>query len=278
VHHDRRGEGTPIVLIHGLGGRRQVWRPIIDILAAHHEVITLDLPGFGETPPDTSPGSEPRAADRDPDSASNPGSVPYLADRVASFLAEQRIDRPAIGGSSLGGAIALELGRRGIARAVTAFAPVGFFGSAGALWCRTAITGARMTARLLRPALPALMAAPVGRKVLCGLFYARPGSLIAAECVADAYGLIDAMGFGPARRAIGTWRVPAVPTEPTSVNPGIPVTVAWGTRDRILPYHPQAARARSRLPHARHVRLSGCGHLPFGDDPETCARLILETA
>ena len=63
-------------------------------------------------------------------------------------------------------------------------------------------------------------------------------------------------------------------TEPM---PDVPVTIAWGDRDLVLPYR-QAARARRVLPHARHVRLAGCGHLPFADDPETCARLLLEAA
>jgi pimeloyl-ACP methyl ester carboxylesterase len=54
----------------------------------------------------------------------------------------------------------------------------------------------------------------------------------------------------------------------------IPVTVAWGTRDLVLPYRRQARRARAALPTARHVLLPGCGHLPFSDDPRRCAELL----
>ena len=68
MHHHRQGSGSPIVLVHGIGSRWQVWRPILDRLAEHHDVIALDLPGFGGTPDDGAPGS-----------------VPHLADRVAAF-------------------------------------------------------------------------------------------------------------------------------------------------------------------------------------------------
>jgi pimeloyl-ACP methyl ester carboxylesterase len=67
--------------------------------------------------------------------------------------------------------------------------------------------------------------------------------------------------------------------------PTVPVTVAWGRRDRIL-WPRQARRAAMLLPDAHHVLLPGCGHIPMGDDPErvadliitTCARSTLDTA
>ena len=46
----------------------------------------------------------------------------------------------------------------------------------------------------------------------------------------------------------------------------MPVTIAWGERDRLLPYRLQAPRARAMLPWATHVTL-GAGHVPFYDDP-----------
>ena len=55
---------------------------------------------------------------------------------------------------------------------------------------------------------------------------------------------------------------------------GVPVTIAWGTRDALL-IPRQATRARRLLPNARHVALQGCGHVPFHDDPETVAAVLL---
>ena len=46
--YERRGAGDPIVLVHGLGSRWEVWEPILDRLAEQHDVIAVDLPGFGQ--------------------------------------------------------------------------------------------------------------------------------------------------------------------------------------------------------------------------------------
>ena len=51
------------------------------------------------------------------------------------------------------------------------------------------------------------------------------------------------------------------------------MTIAWGRRDRLLPYRLQAPRARAVLPWATHVTL-GAGHVPFYDDPAACAEAI----
>jgi cis-3-alkyl-4-acyloxetan-2-one decarboxylase len=40
----------PLLLVHGLGGRWQHWRPVIDGLCARRRIVALDLPGFGRTP------------------------------------------------------------------------------------------------------------------------------------------------------------------------------------------------------------------------------------
>ncbi|KIF06462.1 alpha/beta hydrolase, partial [Streptomyces sp. RSD-27] len=59
--------------------------------------------------------------------------------------------------------------------------------------------------------------------------------------------------------------------------PGLPVTIAWGSRDRLLPPR-QGVRAKRTLPGARLVRLRGCGHVPMNDDPALVARVVRRTA
>lgn len=48
---DYGGEGSPIVLVHGLGGNLINWVSLAPGLTAHGRVIAMDLPGFGRTPP-----------------------------------------------------------------------------------------------------------------------------------------------------------------------------------------------------------------------------------
>ena len=51
AYSDHGGSGTPVVLIHGLGGSRFNWMEVVAPLAARHRVYSLDLIGFGDTPP-----------------------------------------------------------------------------------------------------------------------------------------------------------------------------------------------------------------------------------
>lgn len=44
---DTGGNGAPLVLVHGLGSNLSLWRDHIELLAAEHRVLALDLPGFG---------------------------------------------------------------------------------------------------------------------------------------------------------------------------------------------------------------------------------------
>ncbi|MEV6967442.1 alpha/beta hydrolase [Hamadaea sp. NPDC051192] len=250
LSHHRGGSGELLVLIHGIGGTWQLWRPILPALESRFEVLAVDLPGFGGSP--VGVGAD----------------VAAFADAVAELAG-----RPChVVGSSLGGGVALELGRRGVAQSVTAFAPIGFWGSLGRRWCQASVETGHRLARVLGPSLPRLAATAAGRTVLFGLFYGRPSRIDPVTGLDDARALAAAPGFGAARAAFAQHRF----GDPAALA-GIPVTIVWGSRDLILPVR-QAGRAAAALPSARHVRLPGCGHLPFGDDPDACVQLITETA
>ena len=46
----QKGEGPPVVVLHGWGGRIESMAPVLDCLAASFRVVAVDLPGFGESP------------------------------------------------------------------------------------------------------------------------------------------------------------------------------------------------------------------------------------
>lgn len=51
VHYlDFGGEGSPLLMVHGLGGNALNWMAVAPGLAQHHHVVALDLAGFGQTP------------------------------------------------------------------------------------------------------------------------------------------------------------------------------------------------------------------------------------
>ncbi|MCA2207503.1 alpha/beta fold hydrolase [Nocardia rosealba] len=258
ISHHRRGTGTPIVLVHGLGSRWQVFAPIIDALAAEHEVIALDLPGFGESPlvPGVAPG--PRG----------------YATWLTQWLSDNQIERPHLVGSSMGGGIALELGRTGIASAVTAFSPIGFYDRAGLRWTKTLLTGMRGAARAAGPVLARSVDHRAGRVLLLSAMFGRPTLVTPTAARLDLAGLAGADAFTAARDDFDNYVLS--PDQDFGALTDIPVTVAWGTRDVVLVHRTQSAHARTVLPFARHIDLPGCGHLPFSDAPRECARLILE--
>jgi pimeloyl-ACP methyl ester carboxylesterase len=250
--HHRTGSGETLVLIHGIGSRWQIWEPVIEQLARRHEVIALDLPGFGASPPDeTAP------------------TVEALAARVQRFFDESRIERPHVAGNSMGGGIALELARRGTVRSATVFSPIGFWTDIDRAWCQLALRSARMLLSTLRPSLTDGLRSPLVRgAVLWGVF-ARPWNVAYEDAVAAVDGLIEATNFDAALCAFSDHRF-----QPDGHETPVPVTVAWGTCDWLL-MRRQAYRARRLLPEAVHLKLPGCGHTPFYDDPAGCVRVLL---
>ncbi|MBU3870812.1 alpha/beta hydrolase, partial [Streptomyces sp. 4503] len=107
-----------------------------------------------------------------------------------------------------------------------------------------------------------------GRAALTGAIYARPARRSPAAVVAETRAMREAVGFD-ATLAAGDSELF------THDIPDVPVTIAWGSRDRVLPRR-QGVRAKRVIPGARLVRLPGCGHVPMNDDPALVARVILD--
>jgi pimeloyl-ACP methyl ester carboxylesterase len=254
--YERRGAGEPLVLIHGIGSQWQIWRPVLDRLAAHREVIALDLPGFGGSPP--LPGEDAVPPER-------------FAAVVADFLDRLELESAHAAGNSLGGGVALELGRLGRARSVTALSPIGFWTAREHGYSRASLRFSRATARLLEPALPVLVATPAGRTALSSQMMARPWQMPADDAVEGGRNLARCPGWQAALDGSHMWRFR------NGHELRCPVTIAWGERDRLL-IPRQAERARRALPQARHVLLRGCGHVPTHDDPNQVAAVILEAS
>ena len=253
--HDRTGTGETVVLIHGIGHRRQAWDPIVDLLAERYDVVRLDLAGFGESP-------------------AYPAGVPYTMDNacadLAANFAEWGLERPHVVGNSLGGAISLELAARGIVSSATALSPAGFFGRVERLW---PLTGAQPDAAGQQAARRRAVGsraqpgrAPDGR-ASCST--PTPSAPRAESTYADSLALKRATAFFPTIRAGLRYEL-----DPSGID--VPVTVAWGTQDRLLRYR-QSREAERRLPTARHLPLLDCGHVPMIDDPELVVSVIEET-
>ncbi|WP_182379517.1 alpha/beta fold hydrolase [Nocardioides sp. WS12] len=252
--YERFGSGEPLVLVHGIGHRRQAWYPIADRLAEQREVILLDLPGHGESPSLVKDGRPVQE---------------ILRDDLIELFDELDIHRPHIAGNSLGGRIALEAAADDLVSSATTLAPAGFWrNQVDFAYIRAVFTALTGAATLVQPVAPALMRTAPGRAAAMGLLMTHGGRLTPELAIGDLRGLVHAR---PALKTI----IEGPSTFDRPIDPSIPVTVAWGTRDLVLlPY--QAARARKALPNATHVTLPKCGHVPMIDDIDLVVDVLLE--
>jgi pimeloyl-ACP methyl ester carboxylesterase len=254
VSYARVGRGEPLLLLHGIGHHRQAWDPVLDVLATERDVIAVDLPGFGASP------ALPEGLSYD---------LPTTAAVFGAFCEALELDRPHVAGNSLGGLMALELAREKLVRSVTALSPAGFWSRAERRYAFGVLLTMRQIARRMPlPLVEKLARTAAGRTALTSTIYARPGRRSPEAVVAETLALVNAPGFDDTLRA-GTSVLF------TDDIPGIPVTVAWGTQDRLL-LRRQGVRAKHLIPRARLVRLPGCGHCPMSDDPALVARVILD--
>ncbi|MFJ1655670.1 alpha/beta fold hydrolase [Streptomyces sp. NPDC088337] len=254
LSYARVGDGEPLLLLHGIGHHRQAWDPVVHLLAPEREVITVDLPGFGASP------ALPEGLRHD---------LPTMNVVLGALCEALEIERPHVAGNSLGGLLALELGREKLVRSVTALAPAGFWTQSERRYAFGVLRTMRALARRMPlPLVERLSRTAAGRTVLTSTIYARPARRSPEAVVAETLALARASGFEEILRT-------GVGVRFTDVLPGIPVTVAWGTKDRLL-VRRQGARAKQIIPRARLVRLPGCGHVPMNDDPALVARVLLD--
>jgi pimeloyl-ACP methyl ester carboxylesterase len=253
--HSRSGTGKPLLLVHGLGSTRRAWCLVGRALSEHREVIAVDLPGHGETPPE-----------------GDSGTFAGLARSLELWLDDNGLTGVDMVGSSLGGRLVLEMARLGRSGAVVALDPGGFWEGWERQYTYTSLMASGMLLRGLASALPVLAHNPASRSALLAQLSARPwalnGDLVAGELLSltktpnfDA--LVSDLAFGP--------------VQPGPAAPGSgPVTIGWGRQDRLtLPI--QAERALVAFPGARLHWFNGSGHFPMLDQPDETIALVLDS-
>jgi pimeloyl-ACP methyl ester carboxylesterase len=254
LNYYRAGAGEPLLLVHGLGSRWQVWEPVLPRLSREREVIAIDLPGFGASPmppPGTPPG---------------PASMTCL---VGAFLERLGVQAPHVAGNSLGGQVTLELAKRGLARTATALSPTGFHNEREVVYQRLSLSTTLRAARLLAPVAESVLRPSLGRRLAFAQTSAHPERIP----LPNAVGALRAFAGAPWFDAT----MPAVTAQPFVGGETIevPVTIAWGERDHLL-LPRQARRAGRAIPGARLITLRDCGHVPLFDDPVRVAEVVLE--
>lgn len=247
------GSGSPLVLVHGLGGNRDSWTPLLSALEPHRTVVRPDLPGHGRTP-------------------ALPGTLTFerLVDALQEFLDAEGLQSADLAGSSMGARMVLELARRGTGRHVVALDPGGFWTSAEKAVFGASVRASFALVRALRPALPALAGSAAGRTALLPQFSPRPWAVPAAVALSDLQAIAATEALFETLDALL-----ASGPQLGGQTPGR-VVLGWGRRDRVTLAR-QAARARSAFPQAELHWFEHCGHFPMWDRPAEAAAVVLRT-
>ena len=253
--YDEHGQGDPCVLLHPGGGSSDSWRPVLGRLAERRRVVAFDIPGFGRTP--APPDIE--------------YSLEWVLDRFEQQLQRAGVATPVdLAGNSMGGWIALEAAKRGLARSVVALGPAGLWDHGMPKVLQNQFRVMLLGCRALRAPGQAVLRLPQARRAALYAIVARP-ERISYDAVVSMVRTFDHSRpvLEPLLRASRTMSF--------RDGQGIacPITIAYGAQDRMV--HPPGPSVRAQLPaHTRWLDLPGCGHVPMSDNPELVARTILE--
>src|SRR5256886_6384565 len=250
-----RGEvREPIVLIHGVGGWAENWRPVMaDLASTGRQVLALDLPGFGQSE------RPQRVRYFGPDEAFYPRFVIAAMDVLG-------IERAHIVGNSMGGAVAYMTAVTAPARtrSLVLVAPGGLGRDVAFFLRACSLPGFGLVAGLPRPRRAA-------REGLRTCFYdaARISPELYAE--AERYGnssfpefvraLSAGVGIRGVRRSLrDAWVARA------SLFTG-PALVVWGREDFVLPLR-HLTDVHATLPQAQIALIDPSGPIPPAERPE----------
>jgi len=243
-----QGEGTVLVLLHGLGDSHLTWSKVLPALARSRRVLVPDLCGHGLS-------GRPDAT----------YSLDWHARTIAAWLAHLGVDEADVVGHSYGGGVAqwmlLDPAHRVRKLGLVA---AGGLGREVALPLRLAATPfvvEHMGQPFMATGTFVALAAAIrgvysGRELVkLSLANARLGTARAfARTVRDVIGL-DGQRRGFYQHAHELGRIP-------------PIGVFWGNDDRIIPVHHGLDFVRL-VPGATLARFARCGHYPHRERPGT---------
>jgi pimeloyl-ACP methyl ester carboxylesterase len=250
----RQGSGEPLVLLHGILCSERIWRNVVGLLSAQHDVIVPTMLGHN--------GGQ-LASHR-------PASIEHLVDDLERLLDELGLSKAHLAGNSLGGWAALELARRGRALTVCALSPAGAWGSeTDAQPVRATLKRAVRDIQRSRRIVPLVAHSRYIRR------FALRNSALHGERVSPVEFLSltdDVIGC----QISGDLLASDARLSPLDPAP-CPITLAWSAEDRIFPLEAYRSHACELFPGADFIVLDDVGHIPMLDDPRLVAQTILSS-
>ena len=247
-HYVSRGDGPPVVLLHGVGGLHAAWRPQLDALSDRYRVVAWDMPGYGGEGID--------------------GAMTFagLAAALGALLDDLGGMPVHVVGHSMGGMVAQEFAVAGQDRlaSLTLVATSPAFGRPDGDFQK------KFVAERLRPLDDGRgMAGVADSAVMAGLIgpLAEPGAL---EAVRACMARVPEAGYRAAIRCITTFeRRDALGAI------AVPTLVIAGEADPNAPA-PMMERMAAKIPGARYACMAGTGHFGNLERPDEFNALLSE--
>ena len=256
VRYIEAGQGTPLVLVHGLTSSKMAWRENILPLAEHHHVYAVDLPGHGD--------SDKSGINYDSTS---------IVELMREFILGLGHQQVALAGISLGGGVSL----------LTALEHPEMVSKL--VLCGSGALGREIAMVIRLAALPVvgefLIGGPLDntRAMARKCFFDK--RLASDELVEELRRTNSLPGAYEAtmtiiRRYISVWGVrPRYVVTNRLKSLDIPTMLFWGADDEIIPVK-HAHRAAQMIPNAEMHVFENCGHWPQMERTEEFNRLMLE--
>jgi len=257
VEHGAPDAPLTLLLLHGYLAAAHIWEPAATHLVKRGglRVLALDLPGAGYS-------ARPR--DRS-------YSLEWLASVTFEAMRALELERPLLGGHSLGGAVALHVAARSHADL------------SGLVLCSPLCFSTPLPS-LLRPAarwpgpFQLFYRSPLGRRLVRPALRRNFAGAPSAE-VERSLSLVlehlDVPGGWRAATRMGVRAAFRRDMTPLLDRVRVPALLLWGPHDRVHP--PQLGeRLATALPHASQVLLEGCGHNPHLEHPERFAEAVAD--
>jgi len=248
VDYDQRGRGPDLLLIHSLLTERSVFDLVLPQLAARYRVTTINLPGFGRSPPLVL------------------HSVADHADHVARVMDELELPKnTTVFGNGFGAFVALELairhGKR-FGRLIVADTLASFPEPA-----RIPFRG--MAERVAKDGMAAVLDTAIGRMFPPEFAQKHPDTIAARK---TALGKVDPQCFARACLALASMDLSEKAKQIRN-----PTLVMCGALDQTTA--PALARdLAEKIPGARYEEIPDSGHCPMLEQPEQLVSRILDFA
>lgn len=257
VHVLQQGQGTPVFLVHGLGGNSREFDELAEILQADHRVVRFDLPGFGLSDIPKYEGTHPDVID--------------IYTRFMDQMFEQYGgDSLILVGNSLGGMISWNAAVRfpNEIDKLVLLAPAGYD--------LKEITE-QTTGWLGSPIVKFMIAKGLDKDMSKGnlTYCTYHDDNIDPIHFENKYAANNREGNLDWMITLGTNEV--FPDTADIPKVACPTLIIWGTDDPVIPYC-HAARFDRDIPNSRLITYKECGHVPMIEYPKKTAKDIEEFA